>query len=292
MQAGGTTERGGQGSTLPLAGLRVLVTRARTQAEPTVAALAERGAECVLLPLVEIVPPDDPAPLRGALARLDDYAWAVFTSANAARAVSDELHRAGRDGGAFATTRVCAIGPATAAALRAAGIRVDLVAAEHVGEGVVAALAAAGPLDGLRVLLPRAAAGRDVIPGELRRRGATVDAVVAYRTARPDEAGAAAAAPVLDRLRAGEIHVVLFASPSAVHAFVAAAGSDAAAGAALRSVAVCAIGPATRDAARGHGLEVAVMPGEHTIPALVDALCAHLTHGEGRPWPAPVKGAP
>jgi len=279
MTAGGTTVRDGQGSTPPLAGLRVLVTRARAQAEPTVAALVDRGAECVLLPLVEIVPPDDPAPLRAALAGLDEYAWAVFTSANAARAVSDELRRAGRDGGAFAATRVCAIGPATAAALGAAGIRVDLVAAEHVGEGVVAALAAAGPLGGLRVLLPRAAAGRDVIPDELRRRGATVDAVVAYRNARPDEAQAAAAAPVLERLRAGEIHAVLFASPSAVHAFVAAAGGAAAAAAVLRSATVAAIGPTTRDAARGHGLEVAVMPREHTIPALVDALCAHYAKG-------------
>jgi uroporphyrinogen III methyltransferase/synthase len=281
MEAGGTTEREGQGSTRPLAGLRVLVTRARAQAGPTVAALEARGAECVLLPLVEIVPPDDPAPLRAALARLDGYGWAVFTSANAARAVADELRRAGRDGSAFATTRVCAIGPATAEALGAAGVRVDLVAEEHVGEGVVASLAATGPLDGVRVLLPRAAAGRDVIPDELRRRGAAVDAVVAYRNARPEEAQPAAAAPVLDRLRAGEIHAVVFASPSAVHAFVAAAGGDAAAAAALRAATIAAIGPTTRDAARGHGLEVAVMPGAHTSPALVDALCAYVTHNQG-----------
>jgi uroporphyrinogen III methyltransferase / synthase len=279
MQAGGTTEREGQGSTSPLSGLRVLVTRARAQAESTIAALEARGAECVLLPLVEIVPPDDPAPLCAAVARLADYAWVVFTSANAARAVADELRRTGRDGSACGAARACAIGPATAAALGAAGIRVDLVAEEHVGEGVVAALAATGPLDGVRVLLPRAAAGRDVIPDELRRRGAIVDVVVAYRNARPDEARPEAAAPVLDRLRAGAIHAVIFASPSAVHAFVAAAGGDPPAAAVLRAAVVAAIGPTTRDAARGHGLEVAVMPGEHTIPALVDALCAFFRKG-------------
>jgi len=291
MSGVGAEESTGTRATLPLAGLRVLVTRARAQAESTIAALEARGAECVLLPLVEIVPPDDPGPLRDAVARIGEYAWVVFTSANAARAVADELRRAGRGGAAVGAARVCAIGPATAAALGAAGVRVDLVAEEHVGEGVVAALAASGPLDGVRVLLPRAAAGRDVIPEELRRRGATVDAVVAYRNARPEEARPDAAAPVLARLRAGEIHAVTFASPSAVHAFVAAAGGDAAAAALLRAATVAAIGPTTRDAARGHGLEVAVMPREHTIPALVDALCAYRTHGAGQPRPAPPKGA-
>jgi uroporphyrinogen III methyltransferase/synthase len=276
MAAGGTTEREGRDPTLPLAGVRVLVTRARTQAAATVAALGERGAECVLLPLIEIVPPDDPAPFRAALARLGDYGWVVFTSANAARAVADALQGAGSDGGAFVATRVCAVGPVTAAALRDAGIRVDLVPAEHVGEGVVAALAAAGPLAGARVLLPRAAEAREVIPDELARRGATVDVVVAYRNARPDEAEPGAAGPVLARLRAGEIHVVTFASASAVHGFVAACGGDDAAGAALRRAAVAVIGPKTRDAAAGHGLTVAVMPREYTIPALIEALCTHL----------------
>jgi len=148
-----------------------------------------------------------------------------------------------------------------------------------VGEGVVAALVADGPLDGARVLLPRAAEGREVIPEELQRRGATVDVVVAYRNARPDEAQAPAAAPVVDRVRAGDIQVVTFASPSAVHAFVAACGGAEAARAVLRPATVAVIGPTTREAALGHGLTVAVMPGEHTIPALVEALCARFAKG-------------
>ena len=290
MTAGGTTEREGTGPTLPLAGVRVLVTRARAQAEATVAALEGCGAECVLLPLIEIVPPDDPAPLRAALRRLGDYGWAVFTSANAARAVAAELSAVGV--GAFAATRVCAVGPVTAAALRESGIRVDLVPAEHVGEGVVEALAAVGPVAGVRVLLPRAAEAREVIPDELVRRGATVDVVVAYRNARAHEArpGAAEADAVIARLRAGEIHVVTFASASAVHAFVAACGGDAATRATLAAATVAVIGPKTRDAAVDHGLGVAVMPSEYTIPALVEALCTHVTHGEGQSGPEPRKG--
>jgi uroporphyrinogen III methyltransferase/synthase len=290
MTAGGTTERAGEGPTLPLAGLRVLVTRARAQAEPTVAAFAARGAECVLLPLVEIVPPDDPAPLHAALGRLADYRWVVFTSANAARAVAEALRAAGLNAGAFAATRVCAVGPATAAALREAGIPVALVPDEHVGEGVVAALAGAGPLAGVRVLLPRAAAAREVIPEELARLGATVDVVVAYRNARPEEARPGADGGVLDRVRHGEIQVVTFASASAVHAFVAACGGDESARATLLAATVAVVGPKTRDAAMAHGLTVAVMPAEYTIPALIDALCTHVSHGEGQPRPEPDEG--
>jgi uroporphyrinogen III methyltransferase / synthase len=273
------TERGGRGPMLPLAGLRVLVTRARTQAEATVAALAERGAECLLLPLIEIVPPDDPVPLRAALTRLADYGWVVFTSANAARAVAAELAAAGATAASFVTTRVCAVGPVTAAALHEAGLRVDLVPAEHQGEGVVSALAAAGTLAGVRVLLPRAAEARELIPDELARRGAAVEVVVAYRNARPEEARPGVAAAMLGRLRAGEIHVVTFASASAVHGFVAMCGGDQAAQAALQAATVAVIGPQTRDAARGHGLAVAVMPTRYTIPALIEALCSYVKGG-------------
>jgi uroporphyrinogen III methyltransferase/synthase len=275
MTGAGTTERD-EPVASPLAGHRVLVTRARAQAGSTLAALAARGAEAVLLPLIEIVPPADPAPLRAALARVAEYDWVVVTSANAARAVAAGLADLGRAPGALGPARVCAVGPATAAALAGAGLRVDLVPAEHVGEGVVAALAAAGPLTGLRVLLPRAEEAREVVPEELRRRGAQVDVVVAYRNVRP---AAAETEAVLDRLRRGEISVVTFASASAVHGFVAACGGDAAAAAAVAGAVVAVIGPKTRDAARDHGLPVAVMPSEYTIPALIDAIVAHLQGG-------------
>jgi uroporphyrinogen-III synthase len=252
----------------PLAGMRVLVTRAAAQAQAMVDALAAAGAEAVLLPLLEIAPPEDPAPLEAAVARLDAYAWVIFTSANAVRAVTGRLQAAGRDARAFGAARVCAIGPATAAALAAAGVRVDLVPAEHVGEGVVAAFAEAGPLAGQRVLLPRAAAARDLIPEELRRRGAQVDAVVAYRNLRPE----VDPAPVLAELRRGTIDVVTFASPSAVHGFVALCGGPAEAAVMLARARVAVIGPKTRQAALEHGLTVHVMPAEYSVPALVAAL--------------------
>jgi uroporphyrinogen-III synthase len=265
-----------------LRGLRVLVTRARARSAEMLEALRALGADPVELPLTEIVPPEDPRPLDEALGRLGSYDWVIFTSANAARAVTDHLEAAGLGCEAFGRARVCAIGPASAAALEARGVRVDLVPAEHAGEGVVEALEGCGSLAGRRVLFPRAEQARAIVPEGLRRLGAEVDDVVAYRAVRSMADGAA----VLERLRHREIEIVTLASPSAVRALVALCGGDAEAAAALAGATVAVLGPSTRAAALHHGLRVDVMPEEYTVPALLEALGRHVRErGDGSDAP-------
>ena len=92
----------------PLFGKRVLVTRPRHQAGAFAEALRERGAEPVILPLIEIRKPSDPSALVAAIQRLHTYDVVAFTSANAVTAVFAALRTAGRDARAFGLAKVCA----------------------------------------------------------------------------------------------------------------------------------------------------------------------------------------
>src|SRR5262245_46367071 len=189
----------------PLFGKRVLVTRPRHLAGEMVAALADLGAEAVVLPVVEIADPDDWGPVDAALARLGDYHWLAFTSANGVKAFLDRLLARGRDLRALGGLKLAAIGPATAEALKAYHLSADVVPAEFNSEGLVAALRPR--VAGQRVLLARADRGLELLREELGKIAA-VEQIAVY-SQRDAELPAG---DVLARLNAGEIEYVTLTS--------------------------------------------------------------------------------
>ncbi|HEY5098968.1 MAG TPA: uroporphyrinogen-III synthase [Gaiellaceae bacterium] len=195
--------------------MRVVVTR-----EDVAARVEALGYEPVLCPLIRVEPlGDDPVDAAA-------YDWLVVTSANGAR----ELARRG-----VTAKRIAAIGPATADALRAGGLRVDLVPRTHTQEGLRQELPAG------RLLLAAAeGARRDVLDA---------DFLPLYRT-------------VELRPEAPEADVALLMSGSAARA-LAATGAR---------MPVVAIGPQTAAEARSAGLEVAAVAATHDVDGLVDAL--------------------
>jgi len=250
----------------PLAGRRVLVTRPREQAAELSDALSALGAEVLLAPLIRIAPPADPEPLRRAASDIGRFDWVVLTSANAARALFDAVSASHPGYSLPGTVRFCVIGPATAAQLRTLGLEADLVAEESTAEGVVAALTGAGPLKGLRVLVPGADIGRDYVARTLATLGADVTEVVAYRTMAEDTVPD----DVRQALAAGLVDIVIFTSGSAVRTFAAILGADMPA--VLQRTAVAVIGPTTANAARELGMAVAIQPETYAVHALVDAI--------------------
>jgi len=210
----------------------------------------------LLLPVIDIQPPADPMPLDRAIACLDTYDWLIFTSANGVRSFVEHLTDI-----RFLRAKVCAIGPATAAAVEALHIKVDRIPKEYVAESLLEALAS-DDLAGKRILLPRAAVARDLVPVELTRRGAIVDVVEAYRTVIPEEA----VAHVRDVL-ARKPHWITFTSSSTVRNFMKIVGGEA-----LSGVKIASIGPITSATARDLGLTVDVEANPHTVPGLVSAL--------------------
>ncbi len=314
----------------PLFGKRVLITRTRKQASVLARLLADEGAIPVELPAIEIEPVADRSELDAAIGRLaaGAYAWAVFTSANAVEEFFAALESKGLDARAFGAfqysgpeakdphgpgsqpgsvgTRVCTIGPATAAALAERGIRADLVPAQYIAESVVDAMrpyltnvadgfslprgrfggtpdparpeASAGVAQGPspeppRILIPRAEGARAELIDGLTALGAMVDEIPLYRAALPAEAPPEA----LDLLRDGQIDIVTFTSSSTVRNLVEILGGVAPLTGERRPLIAC-IGPITAQTARDLGLPVDIEATEHTVEGLVAALREHGSH--------------
>jgi len=245
---------------LPLFGKKIVVTRAQDQAGSLSHKLHALGATVIEYPVIELLPPEDSRPIDEAIARLESYDWLIFTSVNGVRYFMERLDASQRDLRAL-RGKLCAIGPATKAALEALHLKVDVLPKQYVAESLVEAFAAI-PLDGKRILLPRAAVARDLVPIELAKRGATVDVVEAYRTCLPQT-------PNDLNLDADWL---TFTSSSTVKNFLALVGR-----APFANAKVASIGPVTSETLRANGLTVHVEAKPHTMDGLLDAIL-----GEGR----------
>lgn len=259
-----------------LLGKRVLVLRPRHQAEATAKLLRERGAEPIVMPLLEITPPPDPEPLARALAALDQYDLVAFTSANAVHAVVLALAAEGLEASALSRSKIASIGPGTSAALEEHGLSPSIVAEEHVGEGMAEAILQAFASSGSkqRVLLPRALSAREELPKLLDSAGVEVDVVPAYET-RP--LGREQAETLRAELEGGRVDAVLITSSSTLASLEEALGESMAA--LLSRTTLATIGPIAERTARAMRVRVDVSAHPSTVPALLDALERHFAEG-------------
>ena len=249
-----------------LSGKRIVITRAAVQSEALARELSARGAIPVVLPLVSFADPEDFAPLDAAITEIQRFDWIIFTSAQAVRAVvkrGEELKRSLIQSGS--KLRIASVGPVTAEAARQARLRVDYVAETHTGAALAEELG--NRLQGAKVFLPRSDRANQGLPPALKRHGARVTEVIAYRTLRPTD---------VDQRNLGRISevaadAVLFFSPSAVQHFAELFGGEQ-----LRALqdklAVMAVGPVTANALRGAGVRRIVLAKETTAGSVVEAL--------------------
>jgi uroporphyrinogen-III synthase len=238
-----------------LRGCRVLVTRPADQAGALAGALRAAGAAVVAYPTIEVVEPPDWDPFDQAFATIAPGDWVVLTSPSAVRMATARLRSTGR-GPILAQLRIAAVGPGTAAALASEGLHAGVVpaAGNRNQEGLAAALDQVP--SGARVVFPRALEGRDALSQALAGRGVRVEVVPVSQTR-----GCAMMPPL------PEFDAALFASPSALRAFVARWTV-----APLRSVVTIAIGPVTAQTMRELDLTPAAVAAEPTPQALVAAL--------------------
>ena len=257
----------------PLFGKRIVVTRAREQASGFLGRLTEMGAECIEFPTIQVVPPKSWDPLDRAIMRLERYQWVLFTSVNGVKYFFDRLGDLDLDVRELKDMKVGAIGPKTAEALVKKGIRPDLVPDEYRAEAVVEALKK-WQVKGIKILLPRAATAREILPMELVKMGAQVDEIPAYQTVKPDHDKGR----VRDMLEKGEIDMVTFTSSSTVSNFVEmfhAEKKDLKEW--MAHVAVACIGPVTAKTAEEKGLSPSLISEEYTIEALTDMIAHYFT---------------
>jgi uroporphyrinogen III methyltransferase/synthase len=254
----------------PLYGWKVLVPRTKEQAGAMSERLRAYGAIPCEVPTIAVEPPRTPAQMERAIKGLVDgrYAWVVFTSTNAVRAVWEKFAEHGLDARHFGGVKIACIGEATADAVRAFGVQPELVPAEEQSsEGLLAEFS---PHDEIldpvgRILLPRADIATETLAAGLTERGWEVDDVTAYRTVR----AAPPPAEIRDAIKSGGFDAVLFTSSSTVRNLVGIAGKPHA-----RTV-VAVIGPKTAETASEFGLRVDVQPPHASVPDLVEALAAY-----------------
>jgi len=255
----------------PLFGMTVVVTRTREQASGLVACLSAHGADCVECPTIQVAPPEDWTPLDTAIDRLDTYDWLVLTSVNGVDFFFNRLFSKGKDVRALGKVRTATIGPATAQRLREFGFDSDIIPNTYRAESIIEAFKHE-PMDGKRVLLPRAKEARPILPVEVRKMGATVDEVPAYQTEQATDN----VDMLVKRLEEGSVDIVTFTSSSTVRNFKAALPADRFLGL-MEGIKVASIGPITSETARNLGLNVDIEAKEFTIPGLCDAILDYFT---------------
>lgn len=261
----------------PLAGMRIVITRAEDRADTLIKRLRDLGAEPLVYPTIAFAPPADCGPLDAALQRLAQggYDWLALTSVTAVQFVQEHLAqqaspRQGQPPSLHPDLRIAAVGPTTAAACQELlGAVPALVPEKFVAEALAEAL---GDLQGQRVLLANADIARPTLEERLRAAGALVDRVVAYRTV-PASGGP----DVPGMLLADSIAAITFTSGSTLRYFAQRVGPEAFEHA-RRSIIVC-IGPATAAVATEMGMPPTVVASVSTEEGMVAALVEYVLRG-------------
>jgi uroporphyrinogen III methyltransferase/synthase len=251
----------------PLTGRRIVVTRPRAQSRGFAETLQRYGAEVLLFPTIETVPVASYARLDAALEQLDRYHWLLFTSVNGVKYFVERLHACGKAVEELRSMKIATIGPETARAVTDLSLHVTAVPDEYRAEALVTVL---GDVRGQRILLPRAAEAREILPQELQALGAQVDEIPVYQTIRPLEE----TAKLRELLRLAKIDMVTFTSSSTVRNFVAAF-ADESLPQLLSKTQIGCIGPITADTVREYGLTVTVQSRVYTIPGFTEAIVEH-----------------
>lgn len=250
----------------PLFGKTVLVTRALDQAGTFADQLERTGAETIVMPLIKTVKPPSYAEIDRAIKKLSTYDWAVFTSVNGVKYFFERLSALGLDARELKGVKLCVVGPRTAQAIEELGLKIDLIPKEFKAEGVLTALGTKN-IKGKRFLMPRALDARELLPIEIKRLGGKIDVCPVYKTISPKKE----ATEAIEKLREGSIDVVTFTSSSTVTNFLKMFGK-AAGVKILNSLIVACIGPIAAKTATDAGIKVAIVPGDYTIPALIEAI--------------------
>lgn len=251
----------------PLAGQRVVITRAAEQAEELARPLRELGAEVIQIPVIKIEPPDDRQGVTDAMMGIAEYNWIVFTSANGVTRFFDYFFKAFEDVRAIGNIRFAAVGPATAAKLQALHLRVDVMPEEALGNKIAAAINRFESVENLKILLPRAAGANPDLPKALEDLRGIVDDVAFYQTV-PDTDDRTGAGHALAEAGADWI---VFTSGSTVENFHACFGLPKLLGQ-FPQMRLASIGPETTKALTALGLKPAVEAAQHTVAGLVTAL--------------------
>ncbi len=253
---------------LPLYNKRIVVTRAKAQAQGFYQSLLDLGAKPILFPTIQIMPLDDLSGLVQAIQRLGSYDWLIFTSINAFSIFWGQWLAAGSGIESLEALKIATVGSVTAQVVAQHGLKADFTPAKFVAANIAAGL---GDVTGQKILLPQAEMARPMLTALLNQAGAIVHGIPIYHTVP---------APVnpetLTELQTG-LDVITFTSGSTVQYFVQLLEKQTIP--LLQQVKfeqppplVACIGPATAQVASDLNIRVDLVARTHTTQGLIQAL--------------------
>lgn len=250
----------------PLLGKKIMITRARQQASALVKKLYALGAQCLEYPTIKIIPPETTRELSSAIDDLSSYEWLIFTSVNGVKYFFDLLFEKGLDVRSLGHVKTAVIGPATRDELKKYGINTDIFPESYRAESVVEAFEKID-VKNSKVLIPRAKEARPVLPDELRKMGADVHEIAAYRTIPVSDDKKSIYKDFMD----DNIDLVTFTSSSTVTNFKSLFSEEEFKDVKEKLHSV-SIGPVTTDTAVENGITPDETADEYTIDGLVQAI--------------------
>ena len=253
-----------------LNGKTVLITRAKEQARTLTSLLRKEGANVLGVPTIQIIlQPEEILRLEKAIETPENYGWLVLTSVNTVSIVDGLIQKRYRDWRQFDRLKIACIGESTAERVRLVGGKVALVPPQFQAESLAEELLKTG-ISGKRILLPRAAGSRPVLPTVLSAAGATVEEIRIYRADLPESSRS----KLIRILEEEQVDFITFTSSSTVRNFMELAG-DVLSNIDLEKISVACIGPITAATLQEYGVPVTIQATEYTIPGLVSAIIQH-----------------
>ncbi|MFQ5640912.1 MAG: uroporphyrinogen-III synthase [bacterium] len=249
----------------PLTGKTVVVTRAAEQAGELIATLKHAGAEVIHLPTIEFSEPDSWQPCDHAIARLHEYDWVVYTSANGVRRFHQRLEKNGKSAADLRTKKIAAVGERTRAELQTSGVLAELVPESFSAEGLVESFRSLD-VNGKWFLYPKAQQGREIVEKGLLGYGAQVHAVAVYKTHAPGKN------PLAEQMKSQRVDLLTFTSPSTFRNLLGVCGREKLIAWKNSGCAFAAIGRVTADAIAQYDFTVDILPPQATVASFVTAI--------------------
>jgi len=244
--------------------IRVLVTRAKDQAEEFAALLRGHGFEPVVFPVIVFESLAGSPAVNNSLENIGSYEWLIFTSANGVNFFMQGMTVHGKSVKSLANLKICAVGPKTAQVAEEFGMNIDLIPEDYSAEGVLRSFECLDIKDSA-IMLARAEKGNNVLPEGLKKMGAKVDLVAFYRTIKP-----VGKEEELKSLLHCGIDVITFTSGSTLDNFLAILGENSRD--LLKGIKIACISSITAATAEKHGLKLEIIAGNNKTDSLASAI--------------------
>jgi len=255
-------------SKLPLFAKKIVLTRDPIGNAEFSAKLIAKLAEPVELPVTKLKPLTGSNAFVNSLAKLGEYDWLIFTSANGVETFFAALAKLNKDARVLGRVKIACIGDRTAEKLSCFGLKTDFVPDKFTSADLAKGLVEYTNLKDRKVLLLRSQLASDDLPQLLQTAGPIVDDVPIYTS----EKNICDLKLVSESLAEKKIHWLTFASPFAVTCFFEQLLPDSVKSSGAK---VASIGPVTSKKLTDLGVKVDVEAAEHTVDGLISAIEQH-----------------